>query len=501
MDIPVDSILVGSFDCYVVTNTSGDDGPGVLVDMWDGAAYYRKNIEIDRTVTGRWQRYYFKLSQNDFTSSSGTPTLFDAIRIYLMGSWTGFSGSTLWNGEIVFDNIRFSILSPNVENESQLWADISGAGLPADDATENNVFRQASAPTGQNGDIWFETDTNLVYQYFSGAWQIIGSYNTGDLADQNTVNTGDIDSGAVTSIAFAESATAANVNSTTFQDVISVTIDLGSDITDVDVFLVFSGDLIVTGYNTGNGGLSSIQLRVLDNGNTSRDTHQYDVTPHHPLQELDNTSAGLGRYYYKAAAQTSAVAVDINGWSAPGGGHNHATAFTITVVSGTEFELDEAGTYLILATFSVLKSAGSGSARGSIQMQDRTSAGSYATTPGTLAYYDSASTSSQYDSVSISTILDVSANHRFKFRLTPLNATTQIVANSCSLTILQIGSEAIRFSGSPQTLQAVSTVFKLDTGLVAGNNSLEIEGRVLSTSGLSAANFNERKLLAFARKR
>ena len=196
MNFSVDSILIGSFDCYVETNTSGDDGPGVVVDILDGTNGYRKIIEVDRTQVGIWQRYYFKVSANDYDILLGAASgPFDAVQIYLMGAWSDFSGTSHWAGEIIFDNIRFAILSPNVENESQLWADISGAGIPADNADVTADNNNWSDVTDDDGNKPENNATN----------------NTGNLADLDTVDTAQITANAVTDLTYASTAAAVTV--------------------------------------------------------------------------------------------------------------------------------------------------------------------------------------------------------------------------------------------------------------------------------------------------
>ncbi len=66
-----------------------------------------------------------------------------------------------------------------------VWAQITGSGKPADNATRNTIYRQASQPSGQEGDLWYETDTGLWYQYTGSAWQVAAnSFDaTSDLTD------------------------------------------------------------------------------------------------------------------------------------------------------------------------------------------------------------------------------------------------------------------------------------------------------------------------------
>ncbi|PCI45955.1 MAG: hypothetical protein COB49_09530 [Alphaproteobacteria bacterium] len=61
-------------------------------------------------------------------------------------------------------------------------------------------YRQTTPPSSPaDGEIWFETDTNILWLRKSSAWQIIGTYNDGVLADLDFVNTAQIVDNAVTS--------------------------------------------------------------------------------------------------------------------------------------------------------------------------------------------------------------------------------------------------------------------------------------------------------------
>ena len=54
-------------------------------------------------------------------------------------------------------------------------------------------------PSGaESGDLWYQTDVSQLFRYSGTAWQEVASFNTGDLADLDTVGTGQIDDTAVT---------------------------------------------------------------------------------------------------------------------------------------------------------------------------------------------------------------------------------------------------------------------------------------------------------------
>lgn len=71
-------------------------------------------------------------------------------------------------------------------NEVNVWTNISGTGKPADDATKNVIFRQTAAPSFANsGDLWYDTDDNLLYRSSGASWELVGNGydNTNQLTD------------------------------------------------------------------------------------------------------------------------------------------------------------------------------------------------------------------------------------------------------------------------------------------------------------------------------
>ncbi|MCO7225930.1 hypothetical protein [Pleionea sp. CnH1-48] len=70
-------------------------------------------------------------------------------------------------------------------NIHQDWNDISGNGLPDDNATQNQIYRQATAPNGTTGDFWYDTDDRLLYENQNGQWFLIANSfdRTSDLVD------------------------------------------------------------------------------------------------------------------------------------------------------------------------------------------------------------------------------------------------------------------------------------------------------------------------------
>jgi hypothetical protein len=74
-----------------------------------------------------------------------------------------------------------------INNENQQWSQVSGTGKPQDYATKNTIYRQTEEPEGSDGDIWFDTDDNLLYRHNGSAWEVVGPASLGDLdGDANT---------------------------------------------------------------------------------------------------------------------------------------------------------------------------------------------------------------------------------------------------------------------------------------------------------------------------
>jgi hypothetical protein len=92
--------------------------------------------------------------------------------------WYNSSDSLLkrWNGS------SWVTVSNSYNNTNQLtdgaglgttanWPNVSGTGRPADNATQNIIYQQASQPSGTVGDIWIDTDdSNKLYLHNGSAW-------------------------------------------------------------------------------------------------------------------------------------------------------------------------------------------------------------------------------------------------------------------------------------------------------------------------------------------
>lgn len=126
--------------------------------------------------------------------------------------WIGVNSSDKrleWNGSTLTVRGAITIQSgstgfTNITDRPTTLAGINateGAKLTgiATGATRNTIYRQSTTPTGQNGDIWYNTTTFLTYRHNGSGWEIIGNNYTntnqlvdgaglGAMADWNSIN-------------------------------------------------------------------------------------------------------------------------------------------------------------------------------------------------------------------------------------------------------------------------------------------------------------------------
>lgn len=167
-----DSVIIGSFDAYIDSYTSGT-GAGVMVRWYRGTAgtnYADKFATVDTSIVGSWQRVYFKISENDRSNAAAlTAGNWTDLTVFVLGSYNGHS-NTQFNGTIYFDNLRFAVLDPSVENERTTWDQVSangGAGIPEDNATNGaqagtNLYDENGNPIGDTDVLNSEIPTSLT---------------------------------------------------------------------------------------------------------------------------------------------------------------------------------------------------------------------------------------------------------------------------------------------------------------------------------------------------
>lgn len=125
-----------------------------------------------------------------------------AIETIRIGAWNDFwigansSDKRLeWNGSTLTVRGAITIQAgstgfTNITDRPTTLAGINtteGAKLAgiATGATRNTIYRQSTTPTGQNGDIWYNTATFLTYRHNGTNWEVIGNNytNTNQLVD------------------------------------------------------------------------------------------------------------------------------------------------------------------------------------------------------------------------------------------------------------------------------------------------------------------------------
>ncbi len=106
-----------------------------------------------------------------WVDTSVTPNI---IRTRIAGTWQA-SASYTTNTNHLTDGANLG--------GTATWPGVTGTGKPADYATVNRIFRQASAPTSPtpiDGDIWIDTSTtpNIIKTRISSSWVSSGSLVT-----------------------------------------------------------------------------------------------------------------------------------------------------------------------------------------------------------------------------------------------------------------------------------------------------------------------------------
>jgi hypothetical protein len=110
----------------------------------------------------------------DFYFATDTLTLYQKVG----GVWQA-AGNNFTNTSQLIDGAGLGTTAT--------WGGVSGTGKPADNATAN-VFSQGTLlnrPTGSNGDLYFATDTQTLYQKVGGSWVAAANNytNTSQLTD------------------------------------------------------------------------------------------------------------------------------------------------------------------------------------------------------------------------------------------------------------------------------------------------------------------------------
>ena len=209
----LDATAAADLDGKTVTYYQASPPTGTVNDLWfdtdDGNKLYRHDgsnwvavqdagiaaaaglaTEAQNTADSKVTTFY--------TTSTPTATAVGDL-------WYNTTTRTLsrWNGS------AWQTAGNYVDNTNQItdgaglgttatWTGVTGTGRPADNATKNTVFRQATAPTGASvNDLWFNTSTAAISYWNGSSWVLAGDVTSqnaaasiigqGELATANSV--------------------------------------------------------------------------------------------------------------------------------------------------------------------------------------------------------------------------------------------------------------------------------------------------------------------------
>jgi len=156
------------------------------------------------------------------------------------------------------------------------WQDIRDATIATAQATADSKIqttRGTTAPlTPAVGDLWVDTSTtpNITRRWSGSAWDGSASYNTGTLAQRDTIRQVDLDNYAVARVSYAETPDLQTLSATvaTWNEIETVTIAIPTDTTNSAVLI--DGSFWYRADDTGSSQLQTIvtiDSRILDEDN------------------------------------------------------------------------------------------------------------------------------------------------------------------------------------------------------------------------------------------
>ena len=266
-----------------------------------------------------------------------------------------------WNGSawVIFAN-SFDDTSQLVDSAglgaSAIWASITGTGKPDDDATQNQIFRQASQPTGTEDDLWYETDTGLWYQYTAGAWQVAAnSFDaTSDLTDDaglgDTANWSQIvdndgnkpDNNATQNTIYHQaSAPSSPINGDMWHETDtdiwwtrvggvwqeSATIGAEAGVNFTPKYSVGSNTLLTSAAETANIGTTYTKVKEFTLAGLGSFKFQFDISNSDPASPVGSTST--------LEARQGATVIGTVTTGAPGTGYTNGVSFNCTLINAT----------------------------------------------------------------------------------------------------------------------------------------------------------------------
>jgi len=147
---------------------------------WDGAAWVKATPteadEINESATRKWAAEsgadVTANNPQDYSWITGTKPPPDATRNIIYRQTTAPTGAV--DGDLWFDT------------DDQLLYRYNGASWEQI-GTANVTYSQATAPTGTKGDLWYDTDDNKLYRHDGVGWQQVSTSN--DIYSQSTAPT------------------------------------------------------------------------------------------------------------------------------------------------------------------------------------------------------------------------------------------------------------------------------------------------------------------------
>tara|TARA_A100001201_G_scaffold143757_1_gene147258 strand:+ start:7538 stop:13726 length:6189 start_codon:yes stop_codon:yes gene_type:complete len=353
--------------------------------------------------------------------------------------------------------------------------------------------------------------TILNWSGFSGFLEIdraIVSYTPGGLAPLDSVGTDVIDPNAVTATAIAEDLIT-DIRSTTPQLVVPINVDLGDDISNTTVVLIFTADIrvIATGEAPGSVGEYTITIGAYDNGDTLRDSQGFSVLPR--LNVADILPYGEGASFRTTASQTITTGSNLvlTQFSGISGDDDHPNSLSSSVTAGV-IQLSEPTTdfYHVTGQIGIVKTGGGGVAHGTITVQ-RNTTGAWVDVPGCNELpwsIPESGVSINGTTVAFSFHLFAAQNDQIRVLLSNNAAAgndVRVNSDAARINIFRPTQVPIFSNNARYYRGPLANVFEISAGLVTGVNSFEIRGSINTTTNTSSFTLDDSKLLAFVRKR
>ena len=379
-------------------------------------------------------------------------------------NWTRISGGTDFENDPVPDTYTEYIGDYQPTSSSTKWAGIS-------------ILNWAD----HDDEIWIDRVTVEI--------------NPGALGAQDTVGRGDIDDDAVSSQGTGTD-TVTSVNSATYVEVATATVDFGSDITSSEAFAIFFTDVE---FVTTSVGARTVTLQLEDHDNVEVTTHDQVLRP-----TASGTDARLiSGHYVKTATQTvTATEATVTGFSEV----IDPTA-DFSIAGGSDITLPEGGQYIINVSMDAQKETTGAVNMGfyiKLQEQDPAVTGSWTDVSGAYSRASMANVGSTtldggtaFFTTSVTSLLNP-----IEIRVraaTYLSGDNEAILSNGNITILRVDT-ADDNAGTWWTDFNIAQVFNIPAAnMNTGSNTFKVNAQLSSTSNVTTANMSDSRLLIFAR--